>query len=164
MTTVTFLGASGGCGTTTLVAVTRVLRGVGAPQPGDPDAALISAELIDGGRYSASRAATAVATGVLVLVGAPTPAGLAAHEDAGRDAAARFGALATVRIIPVLCASFGPRWPAADSARVRIPFDGALAPGGPVAAAVDRLHRVTRQVVEQEWLPALREGVHRTHS
>lgn len=171
MNTLTFLGASGGAGTTTLAAISVFLlaeHGMRAPimvaeesmafnaRLGVPPQTMqaIGGELIDGGRYTAGKASAAFGQGRLVLVGAHTPNGIAAQDDALADIKARYGQAGIERTLPVLCAAFGGPLPPTD--RLRIPFDSSLAPGGAVSDALPALSKRTRTELRQQWVPVLR--------
>ncbi|MFJ2367739.1 hypothetical protein [Microbacterium sp. NPDC087665] len=172
MTTVTFVGAGGGVGTTTLAALTlhllaenRVpLPAVNATDPGAFDqrsglqlapALAGSHELIDGGRYDAQKAASAFARGYLVLVAAHTRQGMSALTDSTADIAARFGADAHCRTVPVVTSVFGrrPATPHEMPVQMRLPFDPSLAAGGPLHLAVPHLRAGTKTALRQRWTP-----------
>lgn len=174
MTALTFLGASGGSGTTTLAALSVAL--LGAERGAMP---VLSAEnpiffaarvgvttrnttastsaLIDGGRYRTEQASVALNQGTLVVVGTPTRTGLTALDSVLTDIAAHFGDAGVSRTVPVLIESFGR--PASGqptgSARALIPFDKALAPGGPVSDAFASLSPRTVTALRAQWLPLL---------
>ncbi|MFT3888473.1 MAG: hypothetical protein QM713_09975 [Arachnia sp.] len=174
MATLTFLGASGGAGTTTLAALSLHLlaeNDLRLPVLIAAEADAFNArlgivpqavratghELVDAGRYTTAKAAAALAQGRLVLVGAHTPRGVAAHDDALAEITARFGQAGIGRTLPVLCASFGGRPPAVEDQRIAIPFDPRLAPGGDVSEALPALRSRTLGMLRQHWLPVLRE-------
>lgn len=175
MSTLTFLGASGGCGATTLAAISVHLLaendmrlpvliaaeadGFNARLGVVPQGVRATGnEFVDAGRYTTAKAAAALAQGRLVLVGAHTPRGVAAQDDALAEISARFGQAGIGRTLPVLCASFGRPRPAVDDQRLLIPFDPRLAPGGPVSDALAVLRSRTQGALRQHWLPILREA------
>ncbi|KJQ54613.1 hypothetical protein [Microbacterium sp. SA39] len=174
MTSVTFLGAGGGTGTTTLAALSVLLlaeNGARVPAVVAENSAAFDRrlgtlpaaaraggnELVDGGGYRAGKASSALAQGRLVIVGAPTPQGISSLELALSDIASRFGGAGLERTQPVLVAAFGApsgQTPGIDI-RVRIPFDPSLAPGGRVSDALPALRGRTRAALRQQWLPWL---------
>lgn len=169
MTAVTFLGASGGVGTTTLAAISVHLlaaHSIRLPSVIAEDTvafdqrsglALAPApagghELVDGGRYDEHKAAAALTRGYLVLVGAQSPAGITAQDATLADITTRFGAAVGPRIVPVLSAAHGRRRAVHDTpVQMRLPFDTALAAGGPLTLAMPRLHTRTRAALAQRW-------------
>lgn len=171
MTTVTFLGASGGTGTTTLAALTLHLlatHSIRLPAVAAADTSAFGQrsglllppapagghQLIDGGRYDEHKAATALAHGYLVLVGALTPAGITALDTTLVDIATRSGDAVGPRILPVLSAAYGRRRAVHDApVQMRLPFDGALAAGGSLSVAMPRLNARTRATLAQRWTP-----------
>jgi hypothetical protein len=173
MTTLTFLGASGGAGTTTVAALSwHLLAETGLRLPAvvtadtagftarlgytPPAVAASGNELIDGGRYSAGKAA-ASGQGWLVLVGAHTRNGEIALQDALADLTARLGPAGLERTWPVLCAAFGPSRPTTSALpAVHFPFDRRLAAGAAVAATLPQLQRRSQDFLRRQWLPLLR--------
>lgn len=172
MTTVTFLGASGGTGTTTLAALTLHLlttHNIRLPTVIAEDAAAFDQrsglqllpsprgghQLIDGGRYDEHKAATALTRGYLVLVGAHTREGMAALTDSVSEVIDRFGADANRRNIPVVVSAFGRRRATSREmpVQMRLPFDSALATGGPLPLAMQRLSSGTKSTLRQRWNP-----------
>ncbi len=176
MSTLTFLGADGGCGTTTLAALSAQLlaRHAGrvptmvAEDPevfttrlGDlPQAAHASDDQLgEHGRYSAAKATAALTAGRLIVVGAATPRGLASLAEALDDIARRFGQAGLNRTLPVQCAAFGAGGvPLADLRTFRLPFDPGLEPGGPISDALPQLRSGTERALRQQWLPVLVES------
>lgn len=174
MSSVTFLGASGGCGTTTLAALSVLMLAEHTsrvPTAVAEDAAAFDArlgalpsgirgsgdELVDGGRFSTGKAAAALSQGRLVIVGADTPQGTAALGRALADIAARFGGAGAERTTPVLCAAFGrPSASASDASRIRIPFDRRLAPPAALSDALPAFRGRAIRSLQQQWLPELR--------
>lgn len=171
MSSLTFLGTSGGSGTTTLAALSVLLlaeQGMSVPAVVAEDAEVFNFrfgtlsspvrgsghELADGGRYHAGKATVAIEHGHLVLVGASTPHGVSALEDTLSDVAQRFGASALERTVPVLCSSFGR--PSAASSRLNIPFDPRLALGTPLTSALPSLRPQTKNALRLQWLPVVR--------
>lgn len=172
MTSLTFLGTSGGTGTTTLAALSVLLlveQGSRIPTVVAEDAQSFDLrlgtlsspvrgsghELVDGGRYQAGKAAAAIEQGRLVLVGASTPQGVAALESGLSDVAQRFGAPGVERTLSVLCSAFG-RSPAV-AGRVSIPFDTRLAVGAPLTTTLPSLRPRTKTALNMQWLPVVRE-------
>jgi len=172
MSSLTFLGASGGAGTTTLAALSVLLlveQGsriptVVAENPTAFDGRLgplpspvrgNGHELIDGGRYREGKVAAAIEQGRLVLVGASTPQGIIALDTALADVAQRFGAAGVERTVPVLCSSFG-RSPAVTG-RLCIPFDARLVPGAPLTTSLPLLRAQTKNTLQMQWLPVVRD-------
>ena len=176
MSTLTFLGADGGCGTTTLAALSAQLLArhagrvptmiaedseVFTARLGElPNAAHASADqLCDHGRYSPAKAATALNAGLLVLVGAATPRGSASFSEAIDDIGRRFGQAGLNRTLAVQCAAFGSGGAvAADPRTFRLPFDPSLATGGPTSDALPRLRAATERLLRSQWLPVLAES------
>lgn len=176
MSTLTFLGADGGCGTTTLAALSAQLlaRHAGrvpsmiaedsesfTERLGElPNAAHASdLRLCDAGRYSAAKAATALNAGLVVVVGAVTPRGLASLGEVIDDIGKRFGQAGLNRTVPVQCAAFGTSGAAStDPHAFRLPFDSSLAPGGPTSDALPRLRAGTERLLRNQWLPVLTES------
>lgn len=172
MTTLTFLGTSGGSGTTTLAALSVLLLAehgariptVVAEDPKSFDLRLGTLaspvrgsghQLVDGGRYQAGKAAAAIEQGRLILVGASTPQGIAAFDGALADLGQRFGPSGLERTVPVLCASFGPS--SALSNRLTIPFDPRLAFGAPVTSTLPSLRPRTKSALHMRWLPVVHD-------
>ena len=172
MTSLTFLGASGGSGTTTLAALSVLIlveQGARIPTVVAEDAKSFDVrlgtlsspvrgsghELVDGGRYQPGKAAAALEQGRLVLVGASTPQGIAHLESRLSDVAQRFGAAGVERTVPVLCAAFGSSSDVAD--RLFIPFDPRLAVGAPLTATLPSLRARTKNALNKQWLPVVRE-------
>lgn len=169
MTTVTFLGASGGVGTTTLAALTLHLlatNSIRLPAVIAEDAAAFDQrsglllppvpagghQLIDGGRYDERKAADAFAHGYLVLVSAQTSTGITALDATLDDITTRFGTAVGPRTLPVLSASHGRRRAVHDNpVQMRLPYDAALAPGGPLTVAMPHLSARTRATLAQRW-------------
>lgn len=175
MSSLTFLGASGGAGTTTLASVSvHLLAEHGLPVPaivaeqaavfnvrlGTPVTAAQSSsdELIDGGRYSAPKASAALTQGRLVLVGAATHRGIDALNGALDDLAEHEGASSLDGVIPVLCASFRAAPALTEGGHLVIPYDRALAQGGSLSDAFPRVGRRTRAALASAWLSVLRES------
>ncbi len=171
MTTVTFLGTSGGAGVTTLAALSVHLiadAGLRMPALVADDAVVFHArmgavprarqtttdELIDGGAYALARASAALSQGQLVLVAPATESGMIAQDEALSAIAARFGRPGMERTVAVRCATFGPAPRATE--QLCLPFDAWLAPGGAISEVFARLGGRTRQVLRQEWAPVLR--------
>lgn len=175
MTTVTFLGASGGVGTTTLAALSLHLLAAGSmPVPAviaedttafDQRSAIRQGsipghELVDGGRYDESKAAAALGRGYLVLVGAQSVHGVKTLELRLADVATRFGSGGQMRSVPVITSAFGRRRTSSHDVPVqmRLPYDRALAAGGSLSVALPRLGARTRSTLAQRWTPWLREA------
>lgn len=176
MSTLTFLGADGGCGTTTLAALSAQLlakhtRRVPTMVAEDPEVFTARLgelpqvshasedQLGEHGRYSAAKAATALGAGHLIIVGAATPRGLASLAEALDDIAGRFGQAGLNRTLPVQCAAFGVGGvPPEDSRTFRLPFDPSLVPGGPVSDVLPQLRAGTQRMLRQQWLPVLAES------
>ncbi|MDN5558880.1 MAG: hypothetical protein L0G23_05510 [Ruaniaceae bacterium] len=175
MSTLTFLGASGGSGTTTLAAISAHMlaeNGMRLPALIAEDFEAFSArlgtpprgvqrsgdELVDGGRYATRKAAAALAQGTLVLVSALAPRGVAALDEALAAVGAEFGGAARERTVLVQCESFGPPVGSPHPDAVRVPFDRALAPGGPISLALGKVRTQNREHLWQHWLPILREA------
>lgn len=176
MSTLTFLGADGGCGTTTLTALSAQLLAretgrVPTMVAEDPDvftarlgelpqvAHASDDQLCDHGRYSATKAATALTAGRLVVVGAVTPRGLVSLAETLDDIARRFGQAGLNRTLPVQCAAFGAGGaPVADSRTFRLPYDPSLVPGGPISEVLPRLRSGTERMLRQQWLPVLADS------
>lgn len=173
MSMLTFLGTGGGCGTTTLAALSAQLIAhhagrvptliaedseAFAGRLGElpPAAHASDDQLCDSGRYSAVKAATALNAGLIVVVGAVTPQGIAALGEVIDDIGKRFGQAGLNRTLPVQCAAFGAGAATVTDPRTfRLPFDISLAPGGPASDALPRLRAGTERVLRSQWLPVL---------
>lgn len=176
MSTITLLGCSGGCGTTTLAAlIVAILAEEAAAMPAltaesptafaqrlgpvPPLGPRPGAVLHDGGRFDIQKAGVALAQGTLILVGALTDNGIAALDRASTAISSAFGADGGSRTFAILVAAFGP--PAqTDRARTGtapIPFDRALAPGRPIFEIVDAVRPHTRELLRRQLLPLLRQ-------
>ena len=170
MTTVTFLGASGGTGTTTLAALSLHLlisHGVRLPTVIAEDSAAFDRrfglalppapasahQLVDGGRYDERKAASALTNGYLVLVGAQSTLGVNALHERVTDVTARFGPGAEPRTVPVINSAFGRRRSSSHDGPVqmRLPYDSALAAGGPLSVAMPHLSARARAALAQRW-------------
>lgn len=176
MSTITFLGCSGGCGTTTLAALTvAILADERAAMPAltaenptafaqrlgsvPPLGPRPGAALHDGGRFSTQKAGAALAQGTLILVGADTDSGVAALERASTAITTAFGADGGSRTFPIIVAAFGAPLTAGRtrSSAVHIPFDRALAPGRPIFEVIDEVRPHTREHLRRQLLPLLRQ-------
>ena len=170
MTTLTFLGAHGGAGTTTMAALSlhlMAMNGIPVPSWRSHDRPVFAArvgtapfpavpaqnELVDGGRYSARAASEAFSSGSVVLVGARTPRGLSQLDDALADIAAKFGRSGYERLIVVVNAAYGASSLRMSDPAVAVPFDRRLAAGGALQPGLEGIGKRTSRVFHDSLLP-----------
>lgn len=173
MSTLTFLGASGGCGATTLVALSlHLFAEYDLPAPtvlGEDVTALharrgdvarsprsVDLQIVDAGRFSRRKAATAVGAGRLILVGTRTREGVEARQRARASIVEEFGGADLPRVTEVVCETFGRQEQLDAEGALIMPFDRALAAGGPVSVAIPSLSHRARRTLDDEWGPFLR--------
>lgn len=177
MTSLTLLGAHGGAGTTTAAALTAVLL---AERPEDRPAALAidpvtfgarlgpalgtpgrrGHAIIDGARWTAARAASALDDGVLVIVASGTVPGDAAALPCLERSLTRADARARDRVWLLRTGAHGTvRRPSVTGDHVHaLPFDRVLATVPSVATALPHVRRTTGAALST-WVDAVRRAL-----
>lgn len=174
MTTLTFLGLTGGAGTTTLVALSllghsggaedlpeiashdpEVLeRRVGAPFP----TVIGERRIREGGRFSHEKVMAALATGHVVLVAPVGSKGDAVVDRTVEELAAPGPRLIGPHVTIARSAVHGParRGSGHGQDHFTMPYDPVLAHGMPISGAWDRFSRPTHKAIER-WVQMLED-------